>query len=195
MNRIFLTISVISNTFLAITYVLGWAVRDPAIPSSTGVGLPLHFLCGVGALTLAMLVHAIVLTYFMGTGRWIEETTGAYQLGEDARVSNNQLKYRTLPGMVGCLVLLIVVGGFGAAADPGAALDFPAARTIHMVLATLAVLGNVALSIVEYDAIRRNGEVITGILEQVQSIRHAHGLDSAVDESESSESQSKSPRS
>ena len=180
MNRIFLTISLLANAFLVGTYLLGWAVRDASIPGSTGVGLRLHFLCGVGALTLAMLVHAIVLTYFMGTGRWIEETTSAYRLGPAARDENIRLKYRTLPGMVGCLTLLIVVGGFGAASDPGAALDFPAAKTIHMVLATLGLLTNLAVSVIEYDSIQSNGRLIVAIMDQVQTIRKDRGLDPPV---------------
>lgn len=182
MNRIFLTISLLANAFLIVTYLLGWAVQDPSIPGSTGVGLPLHFLCGVGSLMLAMLVHAIVLTYFMGTGRWIEETTSAYRLGPAARDENVRLKYRTLPGMVGCLTLLIVVGGFGAAADPGAALDLPAAKTIHMVLATLGLLTNLVVSVIEYESIRSNGRLIEEIVDQVQRIRRERGLDPPADQ-------------
>jgi hypothetical protein len=181
LNRIFLTISVLSNAFLVGTYVLGWAVRDASIPGSTGIGLPLHFLCGVGALTLAMLVHAIVLTYFMGTGRWIEETTAAYRLGATPREESIRFKYRTLPGMVGCLTLLILIGGFGAAADPGAALDFSAAKTVHMVLATLGLLANLTVSVVEYESISRNGRLIIAIMDQVRTIRKERGLDAPTE--------------
>lgn len=177
MNRIFLTLSIIGNVGLAATYVLGWSVRDVTLPGSTGIELGVHFLIAVAAITLAMLVHAVVLTYFMGTGRWIEETTAAYRLGTVAREENIRLKYQTLPGMVGGIVLLIVVGGFGAAADPGAALDFPAAKTIHMTLATLALLVNVAISTIEYRTIRRNGELINETLDQVRAIRRERGLD------------------
>lgn len=177
MNRIFLSIAIISNLFLAVNYGLGWAVRDPAIQGSAGVGLPIHYLCGVASITLAMLVHAIVLTYFMGTGRWIEETTTAYSLGSEERTRNIQLKYRTLPGMVGCLFLLIIVAAFGAAADPGAAIDFAPAKTIHMTLATLGLLVNIGVSFVEYDSICRNHELITAILERVHAIRRERGLE------------------
>jgi hypothetical protein len=176
-NRIFLSIAIVSNLFLAVNYGLGWAVRDPSVAGSTGVGLPIHFLCGVASITLAMLVHAIVLTYFMGTGRWIEETTAAYSLGTEERTRNIRLKYRTLPGMVGCLFLLIIVAAFGAAADPGAALDFAPAKTIHMTLATLALLVNIGVSFAEYNSICRNHELMTGILNRVHTIRRERGLD------------------
>lgn len=181
MNRIFLTLSVISNVALAATYVLGWTVKDPRVAGSTGVDLSVHFLSGVAVLTLVMLVHAIVLTYFMGTGRWIEETSAAYKLGEDAREDNIRLKYQVLPGMVCCLLLWIVVGGFGAAADPGAGLGFPAAKTIHMVLASVALLANVSVSALEYRTIQANGRRIDEIMARVTAIRRDRGLD--VDDS------------
>lgn len=178
MNRIFVSISIVSNVFLAVTYILGWAVGGHTAPSSSGGDLALHFLCGVGALILAILVHAIVLTYFMGTGRWIEETSAAYRLGPEFRDSNIRLKYRTLPGMIGCIGLLIVVGGSGAAADPGAALDFPAASTVHMLLASAGLLLNVTVTLVEYDSIRKNGELVGEILGRVEHIRRERGLPS-----------------
>ena len=182
MNRIFLTLSVVANIALAATYVLGWTVKDPFQTASTGVDLSVHFLCGVAALTLAMFVHAVVLTYFMGTGRWIEETSAAYKLGADAREQNIRLKYRVLPGMVGCFVLWIVVGGFGAASDPAAAVDFPAAKLIHMSLASFAMITNIAVGVIEYEAIRQNSRSIDEIMAQVTAIRRERGLD--VDESQ-----------
>lgn len=187
MNRIFLTTAIVSNLFLAVTYVVGWSMQDPTIADSRGVPFSIHFLCGVASITLAMLIHAIVLTYFMGTGRWIEETSEAYCLGSSGRDNNVRLKYRTLPGMVGCLFLLIIVGGFGAASDAGAGVDFAAAGTIHMMLASLALLVNAFVSFVEYDSIRQNGQLIKDIMEQVRQIRRERGLDEA-EESASTES-------
>jgi hypothetical protein len=183
-NRIFLTTSILSNAFLAVTFALGWAVRDPGVRGSSGIELTAHFLCGVASITVAMFVHALVLTYFMGTGRWIEETAAAYRLGPQARKVNVRLKYRALPGMVGCLILLIVVGAFGAASASGAALDFPAAKTLHMVLASIALLSNVLVNAFEYDAIVRNGRLINTVMDQVREIRRERGLpvDSAVSE-------------
>jgi hypothetical protein len=181
-NRIFLTLSMVSNVALAGTYILGWTVRDPRVSGSTGVDLSVHFLSGVAALALAMFVHAIVLTYFMGTGRWIEETSAAYKLGVEAREQNIRLKYRVLPGMVGCFVLWIVVGGLGAASDPAASLDLPAAKIIHMSLATLALLANVAVCFTEYQAIQQNSDHIDEIMARVTAIRRERGLD--VDDSQ-----------
>lgn len=177
MNRIFSTLAVISNLGLWVTFILGWTVVSPGVDGATGLPLTVHFLTALAALTLTLLVHAIVLTYFMGTGRWIEETSQAYQLGIDSREENIRLKYRTLPGMVGCIVLLIVTGGFGAAADPGAGLKMASAKTIHMLLACASLLVNAMVSFLEYQSIERNGRLVEQIMTSVRTIRKEHGLD------------------
>ncbi len=177
MNRIFLTLAVVSNLGLMATFVLGWTVVSPEVGGATGLPLSVHFLSALAALTLTLLVHAIVLTYFMGTGRWIEETSNAYQLGIDSRAENIQLKYRTMPGMVGCIVLLIVTGGFGAVADPGSSVSLSSAKLIHMLLACASLLANVTVSMIEYQTIQRNGRLVDEIMTSVRAIRRERGLD------------------
>lgn len=180
MNRIFSTLAIISNLGLGVTFILGWTVISPDVEGATGLPLTVHFLTALAALTLTLLVHAIVLTYFMGTGRWIEETSQAYQLGIDSREENIRLKYRTLPGMVTCITLLIVTGGFGAASDPGAGLNMPSAKTIHMLLACASLLVNAVVSFLEYQTIQRNGRLIEEIMTSVRAIRQERGLDQPV---------------
>ncbi len=177
MNRIFLVLTTLSNLSLGAVFILGWMVITPGVPGATGVPLSVHFLSGLAAVTLTLLVHAVVLTYFMGTGRWIEETSQAYRLPVDTRAENIRLKYRTLPGMVGCITLLIVTAAFGAASDPGAALDWPPAKVIHMTLACLSLLTNLAVSGLEYQSIQRNGQLIDEIMSQVRTIRQERGLE------------------
>ncbi len=177
MSRIFLTLAIVSNLGLMVTFVLGWAVISPGVEGATGLPLSIHFLCALGALTLTLLVHAIVLTYFMGTGRWIEETSDAYRLGIDSRTENIQLKYRTMPGMVACIVLLIVTGGFGAVADPGSSVNLSSSKLIHMLLACASLLMNVTVSIIEFQTIQRNGRLVDEIMTSVRTMRRERGLD------------------
>ena len=70
------------------------AVSSPEIQQQVGT----HMLIGLGTLTFAALVHAISLTYFMGTGRWVEETSRAYKLPTDFHDENQKIKYRLMPG-------------------------------------------------------------------------------------------------
>jgi hypothetical protein len=177
MTRIFLTLTVIGNLLLAGTFLLGMNIDDAGSLTETARHqVTWHFLTALGSAMLAMAVHAIALTYFMGTGRWIEETTAAYKLGETARKANIRLKYRVLPGMIGCILLIIVTGAFGAIADPASNSQMPSAPLIHFSLAVATLLANLFVSTLEWSAIEQNGKLVDGIVVEVRRIRAEHGL-------------------
>lgn len=141
-----------------------------------------HMLAGMSALLLNIMVHAVALTYFMGTGRWLEETTLAYRLSPTMYAESKKLKYRVVLAMTGCLVLLIVTGGFGAAADPASAVGFQGwggipPGTIHMLVALTTMGINLCVNLAEYVAIARNGELVEKVLSDVRTIRTAKGLE------------------
>ena len=185
MNRIFLVLSVIANSLIGVTLLLGWRIGDPAqFDPATADAIGLHFLVALGTCLLVLLVHAVALTYFMGTGRWIEETCGAYQLGEEARAENIRLKFRVIPGMIVCFVLVIATGALGAVADPASRTSFGSASTVHFVLAVALLLVNSLVSWVEARCIARNGRIVSEIVEAVHRIRREKGLDTPTPESE-----------
>jgi hypothetical protein len=176
-SRIFLTLSVLANASLIGAFALGWIIDDPASLAPAARNLVTwHFLSALVAALLVLLVHAVALTYFMGTGRWIEETCEAYKLGEAARKENIRLKYRVIPGMVLCIVLVVVTGALGAAADPAANMQLAHAATIHLASAVMTVLANLLVSWVEYDSIARNGVLVEQVVADVNRIRSDRGL-------------------
>jgi hypothetical protein len=72
-KRILLTLALIANSFLLYAIGRGLNIGDtesgaPEVQQLVGT----HMLIGLGALTFAALVHAVVLTWFMGTGRFLE---------------------------------------------------------------------------------------------------------------------------
>jgi hypothetical protein len=147
-SRIFLILASLANAGLVVAFVLGWRIGDAgSLDEAARQQVSSHFLFSLAAVMLALLVHAIVLTYFMGTGRWIEETTEAYRFSPAARDENIKLKYRVIPGMVACLGLLIVTGAFGAIADPASNSQMPSAATIHFLLAVASVFANILISV------------------------------------------------
>jgi hypothetical protein len=176
-NRIFSTLAVLSNLGLLAAFWLGWNITDAAgVSAEAGRQVGHHFLTALGASIVALLVHAVSLTYFMGTGRWIEETSEAYRLGPDARQENIRLKYRTLPGMILCVLLIIGTGALGAIADPASQTQLPAAATIHFTLACVTLLTNVLVSWVEQRAIARNGRLVDEVLAEAQRLRGERNL-------------------
>lgn len=183
MTRIFLTLALCSTVALLTTLGLGLGIgdaslRDSAVQSRVAV----HFLSGVGAIVFAVLVHALVVTYFMGTGRWLEETCQAYALGVGWQGESRDLKWRLYPALTLSLLLLIATGALGGAADPASAVGFQgigplSAAQIHLTVAGLTFLFNAAVNVWEYSALKRNGELVNRVLQEVRRIRGERGLE------------------
>lgn len=182
MTRIFLTLSIIANLMLVAALWLGYEVGDATLADrEVQSQVSVHFLTGLGALVFAVLVHAIVLTYFMGTGRWLEETSTAYRLGPDWGRRSKDLKWFSYPSLMLTLLLLIATGAFGGAADPASAFGFRgwgslSAAQVHQVVALLTLAVNVGVNVLEYRSLCRNGRLITEVLAEVRRIRIEKGL-------------------
>ena len=182
MKRIFLTLALLANLTLGYAVWRGLNVGDPTEQSleiRRQVGL--HMLIGLGALTFAAFVHAIALTYFMGTGRFLEETTKAYSLPSEYYDRSRKLKYRMLPGMVFCLLLLVSTGALGAVADPAThtslqpLLNISDSR-IHLAGAVMTLVVNLLATLQEYLSVSGNSSIIDHVLAEVQRIRLERGL-------------------
>lgn len=182
MNRIFLPLCGLSSILLVAAFVLGLQIDDPKVlDRGVQAGVSYHFLTALAALCFATLVHAVVLTYFMGTGRWLEETSQAYRLPPEYYGESQQIKYRVVPLMVGCFVLLLTTGALGAAADPGSPAQFVgwlgvSAATWHRLLAMITLAVNLLVNYYEYAALFRNGEIVDTVLREVRRIRLEKGL-------------------
>ena len=185
MKRIFLTLAVLANITLLIAFVLGWQVgdttlnggRDPEINSRIGT----HLLVGLGALTSATMVHALLLTYFMGTGRWIEETSHAYKLSGEWRRQNQRTKYGILPGIFISFLLLVVTGSLGAVADPATPVSLEKTlgindSTLHFSAAVCTWIVTLIVNMTQYFAITKNSAIVECVLAEVRRIRIEKGL-------------------
>ncbi len=182
MKRIFLTLAVLANMAIVTAIVMGLLIGDGnerTLEVQRRVGT--HMLIGLGALTFATLVHAILFTYFMGTGRWLEETSRAYSLDTQWHHQNQKIKYGILPGMTVCLLLLIATGAVGAAADPATPVSLDgflgmSGATIHFLVAGTTGLANIFVNLLELIAISRNSSLVEGVLAEVRRIREERGL-------------------
>ncbi|GIX03649.1 MAG: hypothetical protein KatS3mg113_0655 [Planctomycetaceae bacterium] len=185
MSRIFLTLCGLGNLLLITAFAVGLPIDDPRIADQAiQLQVSRHMLLGLAALCFATLVHALVFTYFMGTGRWLEETSQAYRLEQHFHQRNQRTKYRLLPGIVGSFLLMLATGALGAAADPGSPVQFTGwwgipAATWHRGCALLTIVANLAQSYLEFLALYENGEIVQAVLSEVRRIRIEKGL--AVD--------------
>src|ERR1051325_11462976 len=57
-----------------------------------------HFLCGLFTAVATQLVHCLIFTYFLGTGRWVREVHLAYDLPDEPLYkTTRELKRKTFP--------------------------------------------------------------------------------------------------
>ncbi len=182
MKRTFLTLAVVSTLLLIAAFVMGYQIGDArSVAASTRRLMSYHLLLSVAALIFAALVHAVLLTYFMGTSRWMDEVRLAYKLDARWIEENRRLKYRTIPPMVCCLVVLILNIPLGASAVDRGNWMLPGGHelspsTLHLAFAVLTLIVNMAVNVREYRAIDRNGELIQEVVQEVRRIRQEHGL-------------------
>ena len=182
MKRIFFTLVIVANTAIVAAFVLGWLIDDPkSLDSAVQSRVSWHLTTAMAATVFAMLLHAITLTYFMGTGRWLEETSRAYKLDSAFHGENQSLKYRVIPGMATCILLLVATGAFGAAADPASPVGFQGffempASTIHFLIAAITIGLNLMVNLTEYGAISQNGDLVNRVVDEVRRIRVEKGL-------------------
>ena len=167
MSRILPPLAIVSVLLMLTAFGLGWMIEDAgSTDPRVADQVRWHFFAGLGALVFVSLVHSIVLTYFMGTGRWIEETSRAYGLSDEFFVASRRLKYRTIPLMVLGILSLVVTGAFGAVADPASRSSFAGwfgmtPAQVHFAVASAALMLNV---------------LIEGVLAEVHRIRTERGL-------------------
>jgi hypothetical protein len=173
MTRIFTTLAVLNTFGLLASFGVGVAsklrdgVRHPEDPTYW-----LHFLLGLSVALLTLLVHCLIFTYFLGTGRWVKEVGLAYNLPDAALPRlTRELKRGTFPPAL-CAMLITIAT---AAAGAGAHVEvWP--WTIHATLAVITLLINGWAFTVEYRALRRNALVLEEVMGEVDRIRSARGL-------------------
>lgn len=182
MKRIFLTLALLANGSLIVSAILGLNIGDSQQRTLEVQGqIGTHMLTALAAMCFVALVHAICFTYFMGTGRWLEETSNAYSLDGKWHSENQTIKYRTLPGTTLVIILIIITGALGATADPAtpASLDGTLGMSgsqIHMLLAFLTIIVNLWANFQQFLSIYRNSGIIDAVMGEVRRIRVERGL-------------------
>jgi hypothetical protein len=121
MPRILLTLASVSLILLFATALFGFSLGDVYVqprPPETQTLMRWHFLTGLMAALAVVLVESIVVTYFIGTGRWCKEVVETYQLDPDAVQASNRLKRRTFPWALAGMLAAVGIIALGGASDP-----------------------------------------------------------------------------
>jgi hypothetical protein len=173
MTRIFSTLALIDFLCLLAAYGFGAAskLRESAQHPVDPTYL-VHFSLGLGGAVLTLLVHCLIFTYFLGTGRWVKEVTLAYDLPDaPLHKETRELKRRTFPPALFAMLITIAT----AAAGAGAQLkEWP--WPVHATLGTLTLFVNLWAFRIEYRNVNRNAAILDQVMVEVERICAERGL-------------------
>jgi hypothetical protein len=178
MTRIFVTLAAIDYLALLCSFGFGVAsrLRGAAVAPDDPTYL-VHFVLGLGAAIGTLLVHCLIFTYFLGTGRWVKEVTLAYRLPDEPwHKTTRALKRRTFPPALTAMLVTIAA----AAAGMGRQMqEWP--WQVHFALASATLLVNAWAFRIEYRDLELNAGILDQVLTEVDRIRAEHGLPSSAE--------------
>jgi hypothetical protein len=178
MTRIFTTLAALLTLALLVTFAVGlYTMALPDTVYKNEVYL-IHFTLGLFTALGALLVHCIIFTYFLGTGRWVKEVGLAYGL-PDANYpkQTRELKRAAFPPALFAMLIIIAT----AAAGAGRQLQvWP--WSVHLTLAVLTLGINLWAFRVEYRCLSTNAAVIEGVLTEVERLRAERGLPTSAED-------------
>jgi hypothetical protein len=175
MTRIFPVLAAVNGLLLIVSFSLGVVskLRD-GIHNPSDQTFLYHFLFGLSAAVLTLLVHCLIFTYFLGTGRWVKEVKLAYDLPDDPLPKlTRELKRRVFPPALFAMLAVIFTGMAGAAAQVQV---WP--WEVHATLATVTLITNLWAYRIEIECLRTNVRVLEQVLREVDRLRCERGLSS-----------------
>jgi hypothetical protein len=177
MTRIFTTLAVFSTLSLLATIAVGFVSMALEVSELKKDVYLVHFFLGLTTALVILLVHCIIFTYFLGTGRWVKEVGLAYELPDEhlPRLTR-ELKRWTFPPALFAMLVAIATTAAGAGVQ---LQDWP--WYVHGTLALLTLIINLWAFRIEYRNLRQNAEVLQEVLDEVDRIRAARGLNSNAD--------------
>ncbi len=184
MNRIAAVLAATAAAFLILSIATGscllfgnvWQPDDPVVKY-----LSFHRLAGVAAGVVVLLADSVVVTYFIGTSRWIREVSDTYRLEPHFADRSARLKWRAFPASLTSMLTVLAIATLGAVADPMASvrLSPPAGMSWGMVHLTAACMGIALMAacfVIQRREIITNQSIIAAVVAEVQKIRKERGL-------------------
>jgi hypothetical protein len=132
----------------------------------------LHFVLGLTTALTTLFVHCLVLTYFLGTGRWVKEVCIAYGLPDDNLPKlTRDIKRRNTPPVILAMLVTIAAAAAGMAAQQQAWPGW-----VHLTLAVITLTLNLYAFWVESGNMQLNGRILDEVTTEVERIRAERGL-------------------
>lgn len=159
MIPLFVGLTLVNLLALAAAGALGYAAKAGYAVS------PWHILAGALAALVCVAVHCVVFTYFAATAKWVRHAVVVKGLDPALVGPTRSFKAQAFPAALLAMTTTFVAAVAGAGAD-----NFRGGWVAaHHWLAVGTLVVNLLVALVEYRAISRNGRLIDGILERVNS--------------------------
>ena len=177
MTRIFTTLAVFVILCLLASMTVGFVCMALEVSELKNTVFLVHFFLGLTTALTILLIHCIIFTYFLGTGRWVKEVGLAYDLPDEPWPHlTRELKRSTFPPALFAMLIAIATTAAGAGAQ---LQEWP--WFVHATLALLTLLFNLWAFKVEHANLALNAQVIREVLVEVDRIRASRGLASNAD--------------
>lgn len=173
MKRIFLVMASLNALALAAAFGLGLphlldringVLPAPYQPSGT---VSVHFLVGLFTAVFTLLVHCLIFTYFLGTGRWVKEVARAYRL-PDEQLPRRTREFKRLVFPPALFSMLAVIG----ASATGAAAQLAVwPWWLHFFAAVFTLVLNGWAFLVEYRMVAANADTLDQVMAEVERLR------------------------
>jgi hypothetical protein len=175
MIRIFSVLASANALALLLSFAFGaMSMQRGGLDNKNDLIFNVHFLCGLFAGVVTLLVHCMIFTYFLGTGRWVKEVTLAYDLPDaPLHKTTRELKRKAFPPALFAMLSVMAT----AFAGGGRMLQgWP--YEIHLLLAIAAIGVNFWAYWVEIRSLRANDVILAGVYREVDRVRAERGLPS-----------------
>ena len=167
MKEIFLALSLIGAVLLGITLFQGQKADNLDKES-----VHAHIGWALGTAIYLMVLHGVVITYFMGTGFAVKEAVEEHGVSEEFLARARAFKMRVFPVTtlaIFLVVLSIILGTAAFTSRTGEA-------GIHRTLAYLALFLNLGVFYLQFQAIWENGKLLEEINAALPEEAPASGL-------------------
>ncbi len=175
MLRYFLVLAVTDGSLLVASFILGlMATAEPRGPHAVWHGI--HFLFALFTTMFTLLVHSILYTYFIATGKWAKEVVQVYGLPEWINDQAKKNKRKAFRFEFWSMTLIAITAWFGGAAD-----QIGSNPTWHLVVAAFTLAFNLGAFVVEYAVIVAQARLLLEVKARADQMRlERYGPEPAV---------------
>lgn len=182
MTRILAVLATLSIIALVAALLVGLSIGDlyvrPQPNDATLLWARVHRLTGVVAALGVVFVESVIVTYFIGTSRWIREVVETYQFDPAIVRNSNRLKRRTFPWALAGMLAVVGVISLGGAADPATGRPNTAAwANWHLAGAFCGIALIGWTYVVAWNNVFAQHTIIQELVAQVDQVRRKRGLD------------------